>query len=84
MKKKTYLKIGKQGEGKAQVNGYNAPTVEFFTQKGLKRGLYVRLIEGRSKIVHGEELYDLTQNPQKVTKNRTQVKNDSFTVEIKS
>ena len=87
--KKTYLKIGKQGEGKAQVDGYNVPTVEFFTQKGLKRGLYVRLIEGRSKIIqtlsHGKESeVDLTKTPQKVIKNRTHVKNDSFTVEIKS
>ncbi|MFN3562704.1 MAG: VWA domain-containing protein, partial [Chloroherpetonaceae bacterium] len=87
--KKTSLKIGKQGEGSARVDGYNAPTVEFFTQKGLARGLYVRLIEGRSKIVqtlsHGKESeVDLTKAPQKVIKNRTQVKNDSFTVEIKS
>lgn len=85
--KKETFKIGGDGTGMARVEGIDIPTVEFFTQKGLKRGLYVRMQKGSGTLIvreRKEREISLQKSPHKVIKNRTRVRTDYFTVEVKS
>lgn len=86
--KKDSLKIGGEGEGDARVEGIDVPTVEFFTKKGLERGLYARMKSGAGTMIRQERSAErqiaLQKTPHPVIKNRTKVETSHFTVEVKT
>ncbi|MCS6988929.1 MAG: VWA domain-containing protein [Chloroherpetonaceae bacterium] len=86
--KKDSLKIGGEGAGEARIDGVDVPTVEFFTEKGLQRGLYARMKNGAGTLIrkegNKERQMALQRTAQKVVKNRTRVETSHFTVEVKT